>query len=257
LVEDLLADAGELDLVKSVHVQTGYDPSQPAGEAEWLQSLANALGSRGFPHAIVVFADLSSPDVEPVLEANCRFPNVRGIRQMLNRHSNALWNMSPRDFLKDGAWRKNFALLGKFGLSFDLQLYYQQIDAAATLARENPEILFILNHAGMPADRDEENVDGWRRAIVRLAGCPNAVAKISGLAMVDWTWTVESIRPFVLHVIEAFGVERCMFGSNFPVDSARSSYEAVWRAFDEITIDFSPEDRAMLFQRNAEKYYRI
>jgi len=111
--------------------------------------------------------------------------------------------------------------------------------------------------AGMPADRDEENVDGWRKAIVRLAGCPNAVAKISGLAMVDWNWTVESIRPFVLHLIEAFGVGRCMFGSNFPVDSARSSYGAVWRAFDEITSDFSVDERVKMFHRNAKKYYRI
>jgi predicted TIM-barrel fold metal-dependent hydrolase len=257
LVEELLSDADGLNLVKSVHVQTGYDPTQPAGETEWLQSLADAPGAVCFPHAIVAFADLSSPDIQAVLEANCCSANMRGIRQMLNRHSNALWNMSPREYLKDPAWRRNFALLGEFGLSFDLQLYYQQIDDAITLARENSEILLILNHAGMPADRDDENIDGWRRAIVRLADCPNVVAKISGLAMVDWNWTVESIRPFVLHVIEAFGADRCMFGSNFPVDSNRSSYEAVWNAFDAITSGFSEAERARMFHENAEKYYRI
>ena len=109
----------------------------------------------------------------------------------------------------------------------------------------------------MPADRDDESIQGWRQGMQILAHCPNIVAKISGLAMCDWHWTVESIRPFVLNTIDDFGVERCMFASNFPVDKLFSSFDAVWDAFKEITADFSDDEKAALFHHNAEKYYRL
>jgi predicted TIM-barrel fold metal-dependent hydrolase len=83
------------------------------------------------------------------------------------------------------------------------------------------------------------------------------VAKISGLGMCDRQWTVDSIRPFVTDIIEAFGVDRCMFGSNFPVDVLFSDYQTVWNAYDTITSDLSAEERAMLFHENAERYYQI
>ena len=257
LPEHLLAGAQNLELVKSVHVQCGYDESRPADETKWLQGLADAPGSQGFPHGIVAFADFSAPDVEELLSQHCKYKNIRGIRQLLNRHSIEHWNMADRDYLKDETWRKNFSLLGKFGLSFDLHLYYQQIDEAISLAHDNPDILLILNHTGIPADRDAAGIEGWRMAIQRLAACPNVVAKISGLGMCDYEWTVDSIRPFVLDVIQAFGVERCMFASNFPVDILFSDYQTVWKAFDAITTDFSKTDRAKLFHENAERYYRI
>ncbi len=86
---------------------------------------------------------------------------------------------------------------------------------------------------------------------------PNTSVKISALGMLDQKWTVDSIRPFVLDTIETAGINKCMFASNFPVDSLFSDYETVWRAYDEITADFSEEERAALFHGNAEKHYRI
>ncbi len=254
---DLVAQTGSFELTKSVHVQCGYDPTRSADESKWLQSLADAPDSRSFPHAIVGYADFSASNVEDVLSQHCKYKNVRGIRQILNRHENPLWAMSDHDYLKDENWRQNFRLLAKFNLSFDLQLYYHQMGDAISLAHDNPNILFILNHAGMPADRDSESIDAWRAAINKLADCDNVVAKISGLGMCDHTWTIESIRPLAIDVIEAFGVERCMFGSNFPVDILFSDYQAVWNAYDSITSEFSENERASLFHDNAEKYYRI
>ena len=90
-----------------------------------------------------------------------------------------------------------------------------------------------------------------------LAEAPNVACKISGLGMTDHSWTTESIRPWVLACIEVFGVERCMFGSNWPVDSLYSSYRTMLDAYREITADFSAEERAALFQTNAERYYRV
>jgi predicted TIM-barrel fold metal-dependent hydrolase len=132
-------------------------------------------------------------------------------------------------------------------LSFDLQLYPAQMADAAELARTYPETLTILNHAGMPVDRDEEGLELWRRGMWQLAAVPNVVVKISGLGAVDWNWTVESIRPFVLQTIEAFGVSRCMFASNFPVDKLYSDFDTLYGAFREIAQSFSAGERRMLF----------
>ena len=257
LLEDFRHDARNQNLVKSVHVQGGYDSSRTVAETEWLQSLADAPGSGGFPHGIVVFADFSQPDVENVLAGHCAVANTRGIRQMLNRHKNAAWNMSDRDYMPDDTWRRNFSLLKKYSLSFDLQLYHQQMDSAISLARENPDVLFILNHTGMPADRDEESLRAWRQAMRRFAECENSVTKISGLGMCDANWTQERIRPFVLAAIEDFGVDRCMFASNFPVDRKFSSYDVIWEAYAEITREFSNSERRGLFHDNAERFYRL
>jgi predicted TIM-barrel fold metal-dependent hydrolase len=90
-----------------------------------------------------------------------------------------------------------------------------------------------------------------------LASADNVFCKISGLGMGDWKWTEDSIRPFVLHAIEAFGVNRCMFASNFPVDRLFSSYDAVFDAFKAITRDFSADERRALFHDNAERVYRL
>ncbi len=257
LPNDLIENARPFELTKSVHVQCFRDPADPVEESKWLQRLADAPDSGGFPHAIVVFADFSSPDIGEVLSRHREYKNVRGIRQILNRHPNEIWHMSDRDFMQDETWLKNYGLLETHNLSFDLQIFFHQVPDAIRLAQRYPNIPVILNHAGMPADRDPESIRAWRSAMKRLAACDNVTAKISGLGMCDHHWTTASIRPFVLDVIEAFGADRCLFGSNFPVDSLFSDYAAVWQAYDAITADFSEDERAMLFHENAERYYRI
>src|SRR5262249_27041747 len=142
-------------------------------------------------------------------------------------------------------------------LSFDLQLYPSQMADAARLAARHPDTTIILNHAGMPVDRDQNALSLWREGMRSLASQPNVQVKISGLGMVDWSWTEESIRPFVLDTIEIFGVDRCMFASNFPVDKLYSSFNTLYRAFRSIVSDFSPGERQKLFSDNALAIYRI
>ncbi|MEC7907162.1 MAG: amidohydrolase family protein [Verrucomicrobiota bacterium] len=256
-LNDMVVDAGPFELSKSVHVQCFRDPADPVDESRWLQSLADDPDSGGFLHAIIAFADFSSPDIDEKLSQHCEYKNVRGIRQIINRHPNEIWHMSDRDFMQDKTWLVNYGLLDAHNLSFDLQIFCYQVPDAIRLAKCYPNIPIILNHAGMPADRDPESIEAWRSAIKRLAACDNVTAKISGLGMCDHDWTPESIRPFVIDMIEAFGVGRCMFGSNFPVDSLFSDYSAVWKAYDAITVGFSEDERAKLFHVNAESYYRI
>jgi len=257
LIEDFFEDTKNLDVVKSVAIQADYDPSDPAGETRWLQSIADRPGSRGFPHGIVAFANLADPDVEPLLYEHCRYPNIRGIRHILNRHPDPVLNVADRDYLNDDTWRRNFGLLRKYRLSFDLQIYYQQTADAASLAWRHPDTQIILEHTGMPAERDEKALAGWRHGMRTLAQYPNIVVKISGLGMFDRTWTTESIRPFVAETIEVFGIDRCMFASNFPVDKLTSDYDEIWNAFDILTRSFSEDERRKLFHDNARRYYRL
>jgi predicted TIM-barrel fold metal-dependent hydrolase len=255
LLKDYLDDIRNQNVVKSVHVQTGWDPADPVGETRWLQGVAD---QHGYPHGIVARATLDAPDVEKVLEGHLRYKNLRGIRHMINWHSDPAKTYVDRpDLVTTSAWRRGFALLQRFDLSFDLQLYPAQMADAATLAHANPETLIILNHAGMPVDRDEEGIRHWRQGIRQLASAPNVVVKISGLGTVDWTWTVESIRPFVWQAIEAFGVSRCMFASNFPVDKLFSDFDTLYDSFREITTSFSADERRKLFHDNAARYYRL
>jgi len=138
-----------------------------------------------------------------------------------------------------------------------MHLWWTQYSYAFDLIKSHPNILNIINHAGTPRKRDEEYLSNWRNGLKTLAQAANTVIKISGLGMFDQQWTTDSIKPLVLDCIEIFGVNRCFFSSNFPVDKKYSSYEKVWNSYFEITKDFSIDEKEKLFFKNAEKYYRI
>src|SRR6202012_1660964 len=132
------------------------------------------------------------------------------------------------------------------------------MEEAVALARAHADTQFIGNNAGMFVARNSVTVyRAWREGMRQLAGCVNVAVKISGLAMFDHKWSVESLRPYVLETIDTFGVERAMFASNFPVDRLFGSYEDLWRAYASIVADASDAERDALFRRNAERVYRI
>jgi predicted TIM-barrel fold metal-dependent hydrolase len=245
-------DVASYDLVKSVHVEAV--PIDGIAEAHWLQEIADR---NGLPSAIVARVELHKSDAEKRMAEIRQRPNVRGVRQIVNWHEDAHFSFTDHDFLMDSAWRTGFALLRKYGLSFDLQIYPNQMGAAALLAERNPDILIVLNHTGMPVERGEAGVAAWRAGMKRLAAEPNVVAKISGLGMVDHHWSEETIRPFVLEAIEYFGVDRAMFASNFPVDRLYSSFDALYGAFENIVAAFSPSEKDKLFHDNALRIYRL
>jgi predicted TIM-barrel fold metal-dependent hydrolase len=258
LPRDFLKEAGGVEVVKAVHIDAGHDPAAPLRETEWLQSLADSETGGGFPQGIVAAADFSKPGVEALLAAHVRHRNVRGIRQILNVHADPLYDYVSRDFLNEPAWRANFKQLAKFGLSFDLQIYPGQMAAAAALAHENPDIPLIVNHTGMFVDRGSWRAwRTWTQGLRALAAKPNVSIKISGLAMFDHHWTAESFRPYALEAIAAFGPDRAMFASNFPVDRLFGSYALLWRAYEHIVSSASADEKDALFRANAERIYRI
>lgn len=248
-VDDFLADAANCSLAKSVHVQGEIDRAQTVAETAWLQSIAN---EHGVPHGIVAYAPLQDPRVDEVLRAHARYANLRGIRQILNPDQ-----CERSDYLTDPAWQAGYARLANYDLSFDLQALPEQFDDAAALIATHPEIPVVVNHTGMPRDQSPAGLERWRRGMRRLAGLPHVSAKISGFGMFDANWTTERIRPLVLETIDIFGVDRCLFASNFPVDKLWATYDRTIGAFHAITADFSPAERRMLFHDNAERIYRL
>ncbi len=256
LVEDYRADTRNQDLVKSVHLQAEIEPSQAVAETEWLQGIADA---HGIPNGIVAWAPLQEgAAVEAVLDQHARHRNFRGIRQLLNWDPDPARSQSDRpDYLTDDSWRAGYAVLGKYGASYDLQVFPFQMADAARLAGDYPAIPMIVNHTGMPRDRDPAGLEVWRQGMRQLAERPNVSVKISGLGMSEPSWTADSIRPLVLETIDIFGTDRSMFASNFPVDKAFSSFDVLYDAFKSITAGFSDSERRALFHDNAERIYRI
>ncbi len=156
LIDEFLADARPQNVVKSVHLQMGWDFRDPVGETRWLQGIADQRG--GYPHGIVGFARLEADDIDEVLEGHLEFRNFRGIRQILNWDPDPVRSFVDRpDYMTDPKWLDGFARLRPRFLSFDLQIYYPQMGDAADLARRFPDVQIILDHAGMPIDRDPES----------------------------------------------------------------------------------------------------
>jgi predicted TIM-barrel fold metal-dependent hydrolase len=128
---------------------------------------------------------------------------------------------------------------------------------AARLAADFPDTRIILNHTGLPADRSAEGIAGWKRAMEALASCPNVAVKISGLGQRGQPWTVAANRDIVLTTIDLFGVERCMFASNFPVDSLCATFPVIFGGFREIVGGFSTAEQQALFRDNAIRIYAM
>jgi predicted TIM-barrel fold metal-dependent hydrolase len=147
--------------------------------------------------------------------------------------------------------------LGKYNLSFELQAFYPQFRDAAELAVRFPQTSILLGNSGMPVDREPDAIASWREELRQLAACPNVYAKIGGFSMVDHHWTRDSIAPFVRDLIGTFGVDRCMFGSNFPVDGLYRDFAGMWRDYHAVVAELPEADRHKLFHDNAVRVYRL
>jgi predicted TIM-barrel fold metal-dependent hydrolase len=257
LLEDYIEDSKNQNIIKSVHVQAEHDDDKPVNETAWLQKLADTHSSK-LPNAIVAFADFSKNNVSELLDAHQEYKNTRGIRQILSYNKDEpKYSHATEDFMKNSTWVENFKYIRNRNLSFDIQIYKHQMEDAVNLANKYNDVLFILNHTGEPCYQSKEYIESWEQNMNKLAKCENVVAKISGLGMFDPNWTIDSTRIFVEKTIQIFGIERCMFASNFPVDKIFNSFDTYWNSFKEITKNYSENDKNLLFSSNAEKYYRI
>ncbi|MBV9811657.1 MAG: amidohydrolase family protein [Acetobacteraceae bacterium] len=255
LPDDYRRDTAGLNVVGSVHVEAAWDRESPVKETAWLDALATA---QGLPTVLVAHARFERPDAAEVVAGHAAFPRVRGIRQKPAAAASprAARRGAPGS-MDDPAWRRGYAALGTHGLSYDLQTPWWHLDAAAALARDFPHTTIILNHTGLPADRSEAGLGAWRQALSLLADCPNAALKISGLGFGGAHWSVRANVPVMRDAITIFGVERCMFASNYPVDSLVAPYGAIVSAFRAAIADRTLAQQAMLLSANAKRIYRM
>lgn len=253
-VTDYLLDASEFVLRKTVHIEAAVAPGSAVQETLWLNTESDRTGH---PTAIVAYCDLSDPDVNALLDAHQQSKRLVGIRQILNTHTDPLLNFASEDYLDNSRWIEGFQKLSPRDLSFDIQIYPHQMKAAAAFANRHDATSIVLNHTGMPLGLDDDSIAAWRVGMTHLSACPNVSVKISGLGMMFHDWTEALIRPFVRETIELFGTDRCMFASNFPVDSMYSSFEFLWTAYQNIVSDLTIVDQEKLFGRTAERIYRI
>ena len=295
MLDELLVDiGGGHNITETVFVEcsamyrkAGPESMSPVGEIEFVQGLAaqSASGQYGETRVaagIVGYADLSLGDaVTEVLEAHiAASPNrFRGIR------NSSCWDASPdiggyksppQGLLGDATFRQGFAVLDRLGLSFDAWLYHTQHMELVDLARAFPNVPIVLDHIGGPigigpyADRNDEMMRTWREGISALASCDNVVIKLGGTGMPlgGYGWherpappssadIADVMAPYYSHCIEQFGVDRCMFESNFPVDNQSVSYTVLWNAFKRFAKDFSESERSSLFRNTALSFYKI
>jgi predicted TIM-barrel fold metal-dependent hydrolase len=159
--------------------------------------------------------------------------------------------------MDDPRWRDGYALLERHGLSFDLQTPWWHLAEAADLARDFPRTTIIINHTALPADRSVEGLAAWRASLAIVAREPNVALKISGLGVRGERWRREANAAIVRDAIAILGVERCMFASNFPVDSLVGSFDAIFSGFKAIIADLPIAAERKLFHDNAMRIYRI
>lgn len=255
-VEDLLNESKRWIPEKSVHIQVGAQLSDSLRESQWLQHVATN-NDEGLPNAIVAFVDLAAPDAADRIAEQAQIHNVRGVRQIIGRHPGEDSETGTDQLIADPAWKAGLELLQRAGMSFDLQLIPPQYGAMFRVLEGVPDLPVAICHCGSPWNQGPEGMAQWRHGMQRFALLPNVHCKVSGLGMFNPGWALEDIRPMVSGVIELFGPERVMFGSNFPVDKLYGDYDRIWDAYDELTRDLSEETRDRLFRTNAERYYRI
>ncbi len=246
------ADAAPFVVEKSVYVEAEWNPADPVGEMRYIEALRR---DHELPTVAVAQAWLDAVDAAAVLEQQAAFSFVRSVRHKPRAHR-APGDSTPGG-MSDAKWRAGYARLARLGLRFDLQTPWWHLGEAARLASDFPDTLLILNHTGLPADRSAQGIAGWSKAMRGLAACPNAAVKISGLGLPGRPWTVADNRDIVRSVIELFGPARCMFASNFPVDSLCASFATIFHGFQAIVGDLSDAEQRGLFRDNAIRLYAM
>ena len=276
------------NIVRTVFVQCGAAQDRgapehlaPVGETRFVAG-ESARDPRHLIGGIVSHADLRRADLDDILDAHHEAGGdlFKGIRHALASAEQpeylTIAGRAPRDLAHDGDFQRGVARLGDRGLTYDSWHYHHQNIDFLALARAVPHTTMVLDHFGTPlgvgpwASQRDEIAEKWRADITAIAACPNTVAKIGGMAMVDngfgWDTAVRpptsdefvaAQRDWYLHTIDAFGPDRCMFESNFPMDRMSLSYRTLWNAFKKIADGFTATEKSAMFHDTAARVYSL
>ncbi len=234
----------------SVHIQVGAEDG--LAEARWVQAQADA--NPDWPMLQVAFCDLTGDGAHEALDTLQALPTVRGVRQIVGRAPGEDALTGTNDLLDNPRFLEGLVDVGRRELSFDLQLLPELMEKTAHVLSAAPDTRVALCHAGSPHDRSAAGLRDWARQLRALSDLPQVTCKLSGLGMFEHDWHQESIRPIFETCLEQFGAARCMFGSNFPVDSLYSDYAQIADAYDALI----PEAvKPQIFGGTAAAFYRF
>lgn len=208
---------------------------------------------------IVAYCNLKSDDADVTLQEHCKYKNMRGIRQMLNYHPDKpqYCENDSDDYLTNSKWLEGLSLLLKYNLSFDLHCLPRQMTAAYEVVKKFPNLQFILDHCGLPYEKDEASKKLWTQGMTQLGSCDNVTVKLSGGFATDAHWTQSSAVELVRETVKLFTPRRSMFASNFPVDKINGSYSQWVGIVTESIKDYSSDEQQMIMSKNSMKVYRL
>ena len=249
-----VSEAVDVELVGSVHIQVDGALPDPVTETSWLSRLSPS----GIPSAIIGFVDLTREDAEAVLNNHLSFPEFRGVRQIIGMiEQRPDISFTKEHLLRNPRWQENFALLEKHQLSFDIQLYPEQMKESAEFLGGFPEVPVVIDHAGSPYEQTDSGLKLWREGLSSLAKLPNICIKLSGFGMYDRNWSSKSSLVLFETILELFGPKRIMWGSNFPVDRLMKPYDFCVEQLLQWISPLPLEDQRLIASETAKKFYRI
>ena len=248
LPADLATEAGDIEIEKIVFVEADVDPADALKEVAWVSSLTvDAPAIQG----IVAFAPLEQgAKVDAYLQELAQYPLVKGVRRLIQ--SEALGFARQPDFVA-GVQRLSY-----YGLSFDLCIYHPQMPDIIALVKQSPGVTFVLDHIGKPGIK-AGLIDPWREHIKTLASFPNVWCKISGVATeADHTyWSRDALKLYINYAIAAFGIDRVMFGGDWPVSTLATNYQQWVEVLNWATDGLSETEKNKLFRENAMTFYSL
>jgi predicted TIM-barrel fold metal-dependent hydrolase len=241
-VESYWREAEGLGIEAALHMEVDVAPAQMLAESRYVLGLDRIVGAiaNGRPeHA----------DFEQQLEALAALGRVKGVRRLLQ--------FQPAELSQTETFRANLRLLPRFGMSFDICVKSHELMLVPPLIEACPNVQFVLDHCGNPKIGEGE-WESWTTRMERIAALPNVACKVSGiLANVKPDWTVDQLRPYVEFVIETFGWDRVVWGSDHPVVTLFADLTRWVKASREIVAGASVDEQQKLFFRNAERIYRL
>ena len=247
--------ARNFDVVATVTMEGEWDEADQVGESRWMSEVANEYGK---PAGHVARTLLHMPGASDEICQHAAYPIVRAIRHKPTAAPgpDRIEKGAPAS-MSDPDWQHGYAQLAPNGLHFELQTPWWHVTELMDLIAKFPGTPVVINHAFMPVDRSADGLEAWRDAIRLAATAPDVTMKISGIGIAGKPWTVEDQRPIIDACIDAFGSDRCMFASNFPVDGLVGTFDTIYDGFLSATEDLSREERSAMFHDNAIRVYRL
>jgi len=244
LPEDLKHEIDAAGVQGVVSVQA----RQSLQETQWLLELA---GQYGFIRGVVGWVPLVDPGLEDVLARLCSHHKLKGVRHVVQDEPDEM-------FLLREDFNRGVHLLRRFGLAYDILIFERHLPQAIQFVDRHPDQVFVLDHIAKPRIRDGL-MEPWASRIRELARRPNVYCKVSGMVTeADWhNWQPDQLRPYFDIVLEAFGPERLMFGTDWPVCLLACSYRRWVELVEEFVAGLSPSEQAAIWSRTAQKVYRL